>query len=165
MRGCHPQRSVGSHLTLAPLARLGDLQCSKAHVPDKASVWFGSSPAFDEVAAPASVQGCPVSADARAVPRAQEVRQKFGGDLRDAEAGRLADWRSGYPALALVILMDQLTRRVAPDRVAASAGAPIQRPCAHRNIHRGSALMYHNDAAALRLAKSLWVRRLPAPPA
>ena len=106
---------------------------------------------------PACCAATHLQADCRL--QTQEVRSKFAGDLQEAEAGRLASWQSGYSALALVILLDQLTRRAGALLAPVPAqGLRLERSKACRNIHRGTAHMYHNDEAAKRLALSLWVR-------
>ncbi|KAK9808462.1 hypothetical protein WJX73_008482 [Symbiochloris irregularis] len=76
---------------------------------DKTKLWFMSGPEVDE-----------------------EIRAKFGGDLRKAAAGEMDSWR-GYNGLAAVILQDQLAR----------------------NFHRGTPEMYAYDERALALAEIL----------
>jgi uncharacterized protein (DUF924 family) len=59
-----------------------------------------------------------------------DIRARFGHDLEQAARGELADWaRSARGRLALVIVLDQFSR----------------------NVHRGSARAFENDAQALRL--------------
>jgi len=67
----------------------------------------------------------------------RELASRFGKTLEEAEAGRLDHWTaSAEGALALVVLLDQMSR----------------------NIHRGSPAMYANDAKALAAAKQAIAR-------
>jgi uncharacterized protein (DUF924 family) len=69
-------------------------------------------------------QSTPASDDA--------LRQQFGADLAAAERGELDDWQSSPSgSLALVILLDQFSR----------------------NLYRGTAAAFANDAAALTVAE------------
>ena len=62
----------------------------------------------------------------------KEIRQKFAATLAAAAAGKLDHWAHSLDGtLALLILLDQFSR----------------------NVHRGTALAYTNDAKALDLAK------------
>jgi uncharacterized protein (DUF924 family) len=61
----------------------------------------------------------------------REIRLRFSGDLRRAEAGACDDWASTPTGrLALLLLLDQFSR----------------------NIHRGTPAAFANDAKSLRLA-------------
>lgn len=61
-----------------------------------------------------------------------DVTVRFGATLKSAGAGELEDWKETvHGRLALVIILDQFSR----------------------NIHRGDAVTYDNDPAALILAK------------
>ena len=66
------------------------------------------------------------------------IRRAFGNALQAAEAGELDDWQT-TPAgsLALIILFDQFSR----------------------NLYRGSAMAYHNDARAQEIALELVSRQ------
>ena len=63
-----------------------------------------------------------------------EIARRFGETLEAAEAGKLDHWaEDDEGAVALLVLLDQFTR----------------------NLHRGTADAWRNDAAALKLARRL----------
>ncbi len=82
--------------------------------PDQQSVmkrWFSSDPNWD-----------------------QQLNQQFGELLKQAEAGGLKDWeQTPESKLALIILLDQLSR----------------------NLYRGSAKAFANDPRAVKLAEQM----------
>ena len=64
----------------------------------------------------------------------RDIRARFGGLLRQAEAGVLIDWTSTPRGkVCLIVLLDQISR----------------------HVHRGSSRAFRNDARALELARSL----------
>lgn len=103
--------STGPQTGGAPGAVSADDVLDFWFAPGRERDWFAADPAFD-----------------------REVRARFGGAVDAALAGELDAWADTPPgALALVVVLDQMTR----------------------NAHRGTARAYAGDAAALRLARAL----------
>ncbi len=67
-----------------------------------------------------------------------EIRDRFGGLIAQAGAGRLSSWEATAPeALALVIVLDQFPRNIYRGSSLAFAADPVARAVAERAIERG----------------------------
>ena len=74
-----------------------------------------------------------------------EIREKFLGTYEAAVAGRLSEWEAtAEGALALVIVLDQLSRNMFRGDARTYAADPAARAAAHRSLKRG----YDQDVPA-----------------
>lgn len=87
--------------------------------PHRMALWFGANPSLDA-----------------------EVRARFGATWDDAVAGRLNAWTESGPMgrLALILVLDQLSRNIHRGRAEAFAGDPIARSLAVAAIDAGEHL-------------------------
>ena len=70
-----------------------------------------------------------------------KIRSRFGATLEAAAAGRLEPWRaSAEPLLALVIVLDQFSRNIHRGTAAAFAQDAYARECAAQALDRGDDL-------------------------
>lgn len=84
--------------------------------PHRMALWFGASPSLDA-----------------------EVRERFGATWDDAVAGRLGAWAEAGPMgrLALILVLDQLSRNIHRGRAEAFAGDELARALAVAAIDAG----------------------------
>jgi uncharacterized protein (DUF924 family) len=87
--------------------------------PHRMALWFGADPALDA-----------------------EVRARFGAAWDDAVAGRLGAWAEAGPMgrLALILVLDQLSRNIHRGRAEAFAGDDLARALAEAAIDAGEHL-------------------------
>lgn len=67
-----------------------------------------------------------------------ELRARFGATVETALAGGLEDWSAPRPALARILLLDQLTRNIFRDTPRAFAGDALALSLAEKAIGRGA---------------------------
>lgn len=88
--------------------------------PHRMALWFGANPTLDA-----------------------EVRARFGAAWDDAVAGRLSAWAAAGPLgrLALILVLDQLSRNIHRGRAEAFAGDALARALAVEAIDAGEHLL------------------------